>query len=265
LFGKGLKKHHFNSFYLLGGDALAYSINDTTLVGRGRTDVHNETAPSACPDVLGDPDYQTFGIDVYSKDSALYFDFYTNFDGYDNAGGVDITLADLALDLDVDGVYEYGVDLTSDANGNLSSSGVYSVSNWNTSLNSLEEKSPSGAWWYGEFMLLSNNQDVNTRYTNPIVDVVSVDDPLGPALLSLDRGNNEAFYKYTLSFDKSILSSNLGTEIGVFWGTAICGNDVIEGKASLPAPVPEPATMLLLGTGLIGMAGLGRKKFQKSS
>ena len=38
-------------------------------------------------------------------------------------------------------------------------------------------------------------------------------------------------------------------------------NDLIQGKALLP--VPEPATMFLFGFGLIGIAGLGRKKFKK--
>ena len=35
------------------------------------------------------------------------------------------------------------------------------------------------------------------------------------------------------------------------------------GPADISNPVPEPATLLLLGIGLIGVAGYGRKKFKK--
>jgi hypothetical protein len=30
-----------------------------------------------------------------------------------------------------------------------------------------------------------------------------------------------------------------------------------------PSPIPEPATLFLLGSGLVGLAGFGRKKFKK--
>jgi hypothetical protein len=69
-------------------------------------------------------------------------------------------------------------------------------------------------------------------------------------------GNNETHYG--VSFDLS----GLNLENQEFWAhfTMECGNDNLMGHA---APVPEPATMLLLGTGLIGLAGISRRKMKK--
>jgi hypothetical protein len=64
----------------------------------------------------------------------------------------------------------------------------------------------------------------------------------------------------TISFLIDIKGTSLisGDEIAIHWGET-CGNDVIEGSAS----IPEPTQMLLFGTALIGLAGIGRKKFFK--
>ncbi len=73
---------------------------------------------------------------------------------------------------------------------------------------------------------------------------------------------------YALVLDLSLLGSTEGIYTHF---TMQSGLDNLKGytgytaqSTSMPIPNPEPTTMLLLGFGLIGMAGIARKKFPKS-
>jgi hypothetical protein len=109
---------------------------------------------------------------------------------------------------------------------------------------------------YGNHLILSSSLSANDVYRE------GQEVQLNPAgLTSVATGawsignlggasDTDDYLRFVIDYDFGPVS-----EYGFHW-TMTCGNDVIEGGA----PVPEPATMLLFGSGLIGLAALGRKR-----
>lgn len=112
----------------------------------------------------------------------------------------------------------------------VTGSGIYALSNGSWSQTT--DAGPGYPGSHREFQAWQNTS------TNKVGNIISY---------NLDSTGVEYVFDIT--------GLDLGSVIGLHW-TMKCGNDVFEGQAQ----VPEPGTLLLMGLGLIGLAGLRRKK-----
>jgi hypothetical protein len=167
---------------------------------------------------------------------ALYFDNDNLFGYIAIITGVSQTEfwkpGDIAIDFGVGGEYgyEYGIDINTDT------AGLYEVSDWNNVYYSVHSSANPWAISSGTYI-----GDINLVYSSTAIN---------------------GHYIIETSFLLSDLGLSTGDSFGIHW-TMECGNDVLNLEADIN-PVPEPATMFLLGSGLIGLAALGRKKFRKN-
>lgn len=237
----------------LVGSVNAASINDDYIgayYGLNPNSGNYETY--AYPDVIGNPLFNISKMDV-TLGSTLQVDIHTTYvnivGSNDGIGYGDLFLSNdgynptvpSSLDHQLNGEFwEYALVLDNhegkDASGNAVTSGTVSLFAVNSvSELILAENAGSSVYRAGQEVLY------NTQGQQ-----------------ALGTGTWTTFATgISFSIDASLLS--LGTDdLGIRWAMT-CANDIIEG--SVPTdPVPEPATMLLFGAGLAGLAGLRSRK-----
>lgn len=246
----------FLAVFLLGGSAMA---TPTTI-----PDNYVGADNHSLGDVIGNKDlFDIFDATVELNGNMLSIDIHTNFannglgtfTGYTTSEN-GIGYGDLFLSSSWDPYGSAPYEGDNSLNGTTWSYGFALDNRWWDGVDIAKGGSGKLYSLSSGNILLSDDFMTGATYRNGQEVAVDTNDltPGNTGSWSIDSTNNIVSFLVDISGTDLLI----GDEIAFHWGMT-CANDVIEGSA----PVPEPATMLLFGSGLIGLAMIGRKKFRK--
>ena len=82
----------------------------------------------------------------------------------------------------------------------------------------------------------------------------------GPLTFTIDNITTGYFVINNKTANGYIFASDICTQVGTDGACAGITGDVVASNASVPAPISEPATLCILGTALLGLQALGRRR-----
>jgi hypothetical protein len=159
--------------------------------------------------------------------------------------------------------YEMGIDMSAYRAGTPGQGGsgqvtLMNVTTWKTSWDRVNPL--GGGWTYGGAYKQSN-QAAGTERQPAEVRILagSSTGVVGTISWVLDGNTGPGGYpEYLITITFPTLG-DLIQPYELLWSTSECANDIVEGR------VPVPPTVLLLGSGLVGLALIGRRKLRKLS
>ncbi len=202
-------------------------------------------------DIIGSSSFATTQVNVVLTGQDVTFQIFSNYPlAGETVSGLFVPMADLAIDLDSNGTYEHAIVLTSHGTSPVFGQGLWNNVSWDTSNDLFASHT---AFTYGG-KTVSPNDFIDTQITGGT----------GPsALASLTThsqtntvGSETTFTRYDVDLG-NVNASGDWNNFSFLFGTGTCANDALLGTVS--TSVPEPAALLLLGLGLLGLAGLRRR------
>jgi hypothetical protein len=177
----------------------------------------------------------------------LQMKIYTN---YPQAGLEGAGQADIALDPLKNGSWNVGIKMSGTDLGK-----IYTVSSWNT----------SETYWGGSGYIYTGRYDTLGSTTDPKVPNTIINqgvNNLDKADVTFGAGIGSD-YLITIDFPTGFNALGNWDSFNFEVSSGSCGNDTMFGNATGQAPTP--ASVLLLGTGLVGLAGLKWRRRKQQS